>query len=157
DGGHVVQFYEDDEALCDTVARFLEEGLEAGDRIVVVATAAHRDGLTRRLARFDLARCATFADPPDTLEAVLVAGQPDPARFRTALARMIEAARAGKPGARLRVFGEMVDLLWREHRTEAAIRLEELWNEARGTHTFSLLCAYVMAGFYRQDQRARFS
>ena len=38
----------------------------------------------------------------------------------------------------------MVDLLWRRGEREAAIRLEEFWNDLAGLQTFSLLCAYYM-------------
>jgi signal transduction histidine kinase len=44
-------------------------------------------------------------------------------------------------------YGEMVDLLWRAGKAEAAIALEELWNEIGNDYSFSLLCAYVMDNF----------
>ncbi len=39
---HIVQFYEDDAFLCDTVARFIGAGLAAGDAVVIIATDLHR-------------------------------------------------------------------------------------------------------------------
>ena len=53
---HAVQFYDDDEFLFDTVARFLASGLDAGDRMLVIATPAHREGILRRLDRPALAQ-----------------------------------------------------------------------------------------------------
>ena len=44
----------------------------------------------------------------------------------------------------------MVALLWAEGRCEAALRLEQLWNELAKTHSFYLRCAYPMSGFYRE-------
>jgi signal transduction histidine kinase len=41
----------------------------------------------------------------------------------------------------------MVALLWAEGNFEAAIQLEQLWNEIAQTHSFSLRCAYPLAGF----------
>src|SRR5882757_4786704 len=38
---HAVRFYESDDFLCDTVARFLLEGLNRDEPLLVVATAAH--------------------------------------------------------------------------------------------------------------------
>jgi hypothetical protein len=38
----------------------------------------------------------------------------------------------------------MVDVLWRRGEREAAIRLEEYWNELGRLQTFSLFCAYYM-------------
>jgi len=46
---HTVQFYEDDEFVCDAVAKFLGEGAALGDSLVVIATGPHRNALCRRL------------------------------------------------------------------------------------------------------------
>ena len=59
---------------------------------------------------------------------------------------MIENAKRfdGKLRA-VRVFGEMVDLLWQ---SDARItqRIEELWNEVIEAHSVPLLCGYSLAG-----------
>ena len=44
--------------------------------------------------------------------------------------------------------------LWRAGNSQAAVRLEELWNELAETHPFSLLCAYVMGNFHRASHQA---
>jgi signal transduction histidine kinase len=41
----------------------------------------------------------------------------------------------------------MVALLWAEGNLEAAIQLEQLWNDLAQTHSFELLCAYPMSLF----------
>ena len=46
---HVVQFYSEDSFLLDELGIFIGSALEAGDAAVVIATAAHRDGLAERL------------------------------------------------------------------------------------------------------------
>jgi hypothetical protein len=43
----------------------------------------------------------------------------------------------------------MVDVLWRDGQSVAAIRLEMLWNRLAMTHDFSLLCGYAMGNFYK--------
>ena len=43
----------------------------------------------------------------------------------------------------------MVDVLWQDGLTAAAIRLEMLWNQLAMTHDFSLLCGYAMGSFYK--------
>ena len=55
---------------------------------------------------------------------------------------------AGLEGKRLRVFGEMVDLLWRDGHRQTALWLEETWNDLAKTRRFELLCAYGMAGLF---------
>ena len=42
-------------------------------------------------------------------------------------------------------FGEMVAILWSKGNAEAAIRLEQLWNDLAQIHFFSLRCAYPLA------------
>ena len=46
---HFVQFYEEEETLFEMVSEFFVPGLRAGDRLLVIATQAHRDGFMRRL------------------------------------------------------------------------------------------------------------
>jgi signal transduction histidine kinase len=50
----------------------------------------------------------------------------------------------------------MVDLLWQDGNASAAVRLEELWNEAQESYGFSLLCAYVMGRFYKEGDASHF-
>jgi hypothetical protein len=50
----------------------------------------------------------------------------------------------------VRAYGEMVDVLWKEGRSRAAIRLEMLWNALAMRSGVALLCGYAMANFYRQ-------
>jgi hypothetical protein len=45
------------------------------------------------------------------------------------------------------VYGEMVAVLWAQKKYEAAIRLEELWNELALTCSFELSCAYPANAF----------
>jgi hypothetical protein len=47
----------------------------------------------------------------------------------------------------VRAFGEIVSLLWRDGKRQAALRLEEMWNEAIGLHPLSLLCGYNVRSF----------
>jgi hypothetical protein len=87
----------------------------------------------------------------------MVNGRPDPARFFRVLDDALACATRGRRGGRVRAYGEMVDLLWRDGKQTAAIALEELWNEASRAHSFSLLCAYVMANFYKGGDGGSFA
>jgi MEDS: MEthanogen/methylotroph, DcmR Sensory domain len=44
----------------------------------------------------------------------------------------------------VRAYGEMVDVLWQRGERDAAMRLEEFWNDLAKLQTFSLLCAYYI-------------
>jgi PAS domain S-box-containing protein len=157
---HVVQFYEDDSFLLTEVSHFVGTALGAGDCAVIIATKAHREAIAKRLAVNGLntgvaAKQGRFVslDAAETLAKFMIAGQPDPERFTAVVGDAIEKAKkaAGRENARVAAFGEMVALLWAEGKTEAAIRLEQLWNSLAETHKFALHCAYPINGFSRSD------
>jgi signal transduction histidine kinase len=95
-------------------------------------------------------------DARETLSRFMVDGVPDPARFRSLLSQVVAKITAESPHASLRAYGEMVDLLWRDGNSDAAIRLEELWNDAGQEHIFSLFCAYTAGNFYKEGEGSRF-
>ena len=152
---HVVQFYEADGILLDTVGEFVGEALRAGDAAVVIATEAHRAGLEDRLGAAGLDVAAVRAegryvalDAAETLARLTAGGTggaPDPARFAAVVGGLLAGAAAG--GRRVRVFGEMVALLLEAGDAAAALRLEAMWNELQETHAFSLMCGYPLDGF----------
>jgi signal transduction histidine kinase len=157
---HFVQFYEEEESLFDMVGQFLGAGLSAGDRLLVIATPEHHKSFMQRLgppgAQAVQSGMITLLDARETLSNFMVDGAPDPARFRSLLSQVVARTKAKSPHASLRAYGEMVDLLWREGNSDAAIRLEELWNDAGQEHTFSLFCAYTVGNFYKEGDGARF-
>jgi signal transduction histidine kinase len=153
--GHSVQFYADDSFLLDGLSRFIGTALGAGDAAIVVATAAHREALERRLQARGLSTAKSIRqgryivlDAAETLQKFMVEGFPDAARFREVLSRVVMRARAAVgTGARVVAFGEMVALLWADGKYDAAIRLEQLWNELGKEHSFFLHCAYPIKSF----------
>jgi hypothetical protein len=65
--------------------------------------------------------------------------------FKSKVGAMIETARATGGERPMRVFGEMVSLIW-QSRQAATERLEKLWNQVIEKHSVPLLCAYALAG-----------
>ncbi len=164
--GHVVQFYAEDAALLDSIARLISTALEAGDAAVAIATQSHRDGLKQRLAARGVdvegvIRRGRFIplDAAETLSKFMRDGSPVPEAFAEVVGGAFDRARAGlgaRPG-RIVAFGEMVALLWGQGKPEAAIQLEQLWNDLSQTHSFSLRCAYPITGFNRDQDGEPFS
>ena len=157
---HVVQFYSDDEFLLNQLSSFIGTALEAGDAAVVFCTKTHRTGLEQRLRQcgLDLSAAARNGhylpvDAVEVLEKFMAAGMPDPGRFYEVVGGILALARAAAEGKNRRVvaFGEMVALLWAAGNKNAALRLEELWNELAQAHSFSLRCAYPLPGFNRVE------
>lgn len=158
--GHVVQFYTGDAALLGAISRFIGTALGAGDAAVVIATRAHRDGLFLQLQDrgFDVPGAVRqgrliAVDAAETLSRFMLDGWPDPERFASVVGGFFDQIRAvtGIEHPRVAAFGEMVALLWAEGHSEAAIRLEELWNDLARTHSFSLHCAYPITNFNRDE------
>ena len=162
---HSVQFYSDDPFLIDALSRFMGAALGAGDAGVVIATHSHREQLADRLAArgvdvnlaVEQGRYVAL-DAAQTLAQFMVNGFPDEERFAQVIGGVISRAKAatGLAQNRASLFGEMVALLWGEGKTEAALRLEQLWNQIAQSHSFSLVCAYPLAHFYRADQSEEF-
>jgi PAS domain S-box-containing protein len=149
---HFVQFCETDAFLINSVSEFIGTGLRAGDAGIVIATKPHRESLEERLKGDGLAIAAARArgqyvsiDAAATLSTFMVDGLPDPQRFAAVVESMITRATKGR--SRVRIFGEMVALLWADGNRAAAISLEECWNDLARTHSFSLFCAYPIQGF----------
>jgi hypothetical protein len=153
--GHAVQFYTQDDHLLDLLTRYVGTALVGGDVAVVAATPVHHNLLLKRLkARgFDVSIARQEGrflplDAAATLSAFMRDGRPDESRFMQLAEQLVtRATEAAGPHARIVAFGEMVSLLWAEGRPEAAIRLEELWNQFAQNHVFSLCCAYPMHVF----------
>lgn len=149
---HFVQFYETDEFLLDAMSGYVGMGLCTNDACIVVATKAHLEGLEERLRAKGLDVAAARAegqivllDAADTLAKLMVDASVDAGRFAEIIGGMVR--RAAECHGRVRIFGEMVALLWAAGNYEAVIRLEELWNQLHRTCSFALFCAYPMDGF----------
>jgi len=126
----------------------------------VIATEPHRTGLLQYLEPSNGQVAVEsgqllLVDAREMLAKFMVGDMPDPDLFQHALSRLLATVRE-TGGGRVRAYGEMVDLLWRDGNSRAAIRLEELWNDAGEQHTFSLLCAYVMNNFYKEGDAEEF-
>jgi hypothetical protein len=158
---HAVQFYENDSSLFATVAGFLSQGLVEGHPAILIATAEHTaailDHLNSRMIDVAKARALgelTVLDAHQTLAMFMVDDKPDPVRFESSIGRVIGSLLQGRSERTLvRAYGEMVDVLWKDGREDAAIQLELLWNSLAGRYGFALLCGYAMGNFFKQTDR----
>jgi signal transduction histidine kinase len=155
-----VQFYSHDKFLIEELSEYIGHALRAGDAAVVVATELHRNGLLQWLTAqgLDIGRLIeqgrfVTMDAQKTLAEFMSEGWPSEDRFTKVVGEIVSKAlaRADRAKPRVAIFGEMVALLWAEGKTEAAIRLEQLWNELARKQSFSLFCAYPMSSFNREE------
>jgi hypothetical protein len=152
---HAVRFYEDADSLCRIVSGFIAEGLALGQPALLIATKTHADCIEENLAKaaIDVESLKKqgdllILDARETMATFMVNGLPDPDFFNAAATSALEQLSRGRSQT-IRAYGEMVDVLWRDGMTEAAIKLEILWNRLANTHDFSLLCGYAMGHFYK--------
>jgi DcmR-like sensory protein len=155
---HVVRLYTDEGALAETVAEFLAHGARRGEAAIVIATPSHRAAFIERLATrgLDLVtlhrrRQLTSLDAERCLARFMIGGVPDRDAFLAVVAEVLEPVwAAGFP--RVRLYGEMVDLLW-DRNLPGAVGLETLWNEVLADDRLCLLCAYGIDNFDRHAHR----
>lgn len=144
-----------------SVCGFIGPALPAGDAAIVVATKPHREKFLAELQGrgldIETARAQgqlVDLDAAETLARFMVDGRPDSTRFAQTLEPLL--ARAAEGGRGVRIFGEMVALLWEDGNSQAAIDLEDLWNALAASHPFSLFCAYPLEVVTREGDTAGF-
>jgi hypothetical protein len=136
---HFVQLYGASGELAEAVAEYVNAGHERGEAAVVIARPEHRAALGAKLRSSER---LVMLDAERTLERFMANGMPQWQPFHETIGGLIAQLRLSHPA--VRAYGEMVDVLWQRGEREAAIRLEEYWNELGRLQTFSLFCAYRM-------------
>src|SRR5688572_25845664 len=99
---HIVQFYEAEDHLFNTVTGFLAEGIAAEEPCLVIATPEHMAGFAARFDAMGIALPELSAsgrvlllDARETLARFMVAGMPDRRRFRAVLESFLQQLGAG--------------------------------------------------------------
>jgi hypothetical protein len=153
---HAVQFYQDSSSLTRIVAGFLAEGLSGGHPAVVIATPEHRQAIEADLRARGIDADAlihagdlAMLDAREMLAQFMVDGLPHAGTFKHVTGRVIQQLCRDRKDCTVRAYGEMVNVLWKDGLSSAAIRLETLWNELANSHDFKLLCGYSMGNFYK--------
>jgi len=157
---HEVLFYADEALLLDRFANFIAAALAAGDVAVAVANEPHRESLGRRLKAQGVdveaaLRDGTYIslDVAKTLSTFIVNDMPDANLFLEVMGGFIRsAAKAGKgTHPRVAACGECAPLLRARGKEEAAIRLEQLWDQLVTTYQVDILCGYASSSFRGEE------
>ena len=148
-GDHIVQVYQDEAFLAEAVAQYIGHGLRQGEAAVIVAAPAHLAAYRRKLENEGVPAEAAIErgqlrllDADASLARFTIDGRLDWRSFHDLIGGLIAELRLQYPA--VRAYGEMVDLLWQRGERDAAIRLEEFWNDLAKLQTFSLFCAYYL-------------
>jgi hypothetical protein len=157
---HAVQVYRDVSELARSVGAFLAAGFRDGEPAVVIATAAHWAVFAAQLEQrgfepemLERKGLLTRAEAEQLLNAFMDKELPSAERFEAVVGGIVDETSARFPGRTIRAFGEMVDVLWQRGQDQAAVALEELWNELAKTRSFALLCGYHLDVFEPAVQR----
>jgi KaiC/GvpD/RAD55 family RecA-like ATPase len=156
-GTHSVQIYERDADLVTSVGGMLASSLSFGDSTLVVATREHRERIACELESLgiDVQACIeekryVALDAVEVMSSVMREGLPERELFDTNFGSVLEQVRqhAQNHNRGLTVYGECVALLWDQGRKQAALSLEEFWQDMfREDSTFHLHCAYPSSVF----------
>jgi DNA-binding NarL/FixJ family response regulator len=148
---HEVGFYSDEASILDAYVRFAESGLRAGHTVIVLAGEPRRTNVLQRLEACGLPvetlikdrRCVPV-DAEDLLSRIMVDGSPDEERFRSAVTRcIVDAGASDARPSRVIACGEVAPRLWKQGRSEAAIRVECLWDGFVREYHVETLCGYA--------------
>jgi hypothetical protein len=150
--GHILYTYTEESQVTEAVCLFASAGLRKGEAVILVMAEAHREPILNELRDegIDLETVTrsgqlVCAGAEALLSSFMFDGVIDEYLFKTKIRAMIDQARIGDPDRPVRVFGEMVNFIWRS-RQSATERLEELWNDVIREYSVPLLCAYGLAG-----------
>ena len=150
---HGLVFCSSDAVLVAAFSRFIAGALDRGNAVIVLVTDPHERSLQRSLqaAQVDIAlairqqRYVTVSIT-ELLAKVIVGGCPDPTRFVNAAEELLtEVARRAGQHAEIAACGECSPTLWANGHVEAAIQLEQLWDDMAESRQMDILCAYPLA------------
>lgn len=140
-----MHLYDDEAELLSQLADFLTGAWAEGGTAIVLATGQHLTQLGavlggRRQGPLPPAGRFIQLDADATLRLFMVNGMPDTFLFQETVGALVRQHAAFPP---LRVFGELVDVLWQQGNVVAALRLEQMWGRLQQETPFTLLCSYA--------------
>lgn len=160
---HVVHFYDEQEALLQSVASFLAGGLLRGAPALVIMMRDRAEGLKTRLREMGVdvpraieTRQLVLHDSAEMIDRILLDGMPDELRFREMVGAPAASMKEIWRPLQLLAFGDMVDVLIARNQREATIELERLWDDLVHRVGFSVYCAYDAKRFTQDTDRATF-
>jgi len=125
----------------------------------VIGTSDHIEQLDSKLrsAGYDLfnlrlADQYITLDAAQTLYEFTINGVPDPFLFQLVVSNLLK--RTKRRGQKVRIFGELMALLWEQGNADGTLCLEQLWKKQLTNESFSRFCAYPKSGFAEGSESA---
>jgi len=152
DTAHLVQLFDSERSIVEGVARFVEQGLAQREQILLVMSEERWNAVTMRLSALGsrIDEAVRFGHvvvriAHDQLSKFMRGDRPDRGLFEATVGTLVRGQAAFH--RRLRIYGEMVDMLAAQGQYKAALELEKLWNDLAKRHRFTLLCGYTSGHF----------
>jgi len=151
---HIVQLYQDEDFLNRAVCRFARAGFANGEGVILVSTLPHWNGFGERLeaegvdveAAQDRGQLMVV-DADECLTRFMRGAMPDPPVFKGVFSDVVAQARATGGYQNMRVWGEMVDVLWEQGDVAASMNLEDLFDQLARRVDISIFCSFLMDNF----------
>jgi PAS domain S-box-containing protein len=147
-GEHIAQLYSHETVFIESLRMFTTHGLLRGEAVLLVLTPSHRQVLLQHLKAegvdvdgLQRAGQLLLLDAEELLASFMRDRMPDATLFSMSLGEVVARMRPSGGNRKVRVFGEMVDLLWKSNQP-AAICLEQRWTDLIEGSGLSLFCAY---------------
>jgi hypothetical protein len=151
---HIVQLYQDEDFLTYAVCRFAGAGFANGEGVILVSTLTHWNAIRPRLEAEGVdVRAAeqrgqlTVVDADECLRRFMRDAMPDPPVFNVVFGDVVGQARARGSYQKLRVWGEMVGVLWERGDVDASMNLEDLFDQLAKKVDISIFCSFLMDNF----------
>lgn len=144
---HVVQVYQSDEILLETLAGYVQNAIDSNENAMVVATDAHLNALESRIERngFHIDKMITDGQfiPLDVEEVIaefMIDGEAEDSRIAEALSSLFTKAVANKKVFRL--CGEIAPTLLARGYREIATRVEKMADILNHNNPAGIFCIY---------------
>jgi hypothetical protein len=151
---HIVQLYQNQDFLNYAVCRFVGAGLAKGEGIILVPTLTHWNAIRPRLEDEGVDVHAvrergqlTVVDARECLPRFMRDAMPDSPVFNAVFGDVVGQARAGGSYQKVRVWGEMVGVLWEHGDVAASMNLEDLFDQLGKKRDIAIFCSFLMDNF----------
>ena len=146
-GNHIVKVCRDQTVKINSVAQYVAKGLSNGEAVAIIARPSLRKALVDFLVKqgFDVQSFKDqgqikFLDADFLLSSLWIDNGIDIEAFEKLVADPLKVMKLTYD--KIRIFGEMVDVLWQKGAYDGAMQLEDRWNDLFKKIEFSLLCTY---------------
>jgi hypothetical protein len=151
---HIVQLYQEENFLNRAVCRFVGAGLTSGEGVILVSTLPHWHGFNAYLEdsgmNVEAARRRgqlTVVDADELLPRFMRDAMPDPTIFPGVFGDVMAEARARGGYQKVRVWGEMVNVLWERGDVDASMNLEDQFDQLIKKRDLAIFCSFLMDNF----------